>query len=170
MLDQKENLKFAIKEKFGPFTNGTQLKEAVKIVRKIFPFLDNYSDKKTGYKFYKEIGLAPETSGIDAKKDYAKTIRNLSLFFSGKKKNILKNLEKEMKVLAKNQEFEKADKIKRTIFALNHIQDVALIKEENFSGKGRTLGIQKGSTLTKEKFFVLKHMMLLTQAVRIPLA
>ena len=35
-----------------------------------------------------------------------------------------------MKVFAKKHEFEKADKIKRTIFALNHIQDVALIKDE----------------------------------------
>ena len=130
VLEQKENLKFVIKEKFGPFTNGTQLKEAVKIIRKIFPFLDNYSRENTGYKFYKEIGLAPETSGEEAKKDYAENIKNISLFFKGKKTSILKNLEGEMKKLAKNQEFEKADKIKRTIFALNHIQDVALIKEE----------------------------------------
>jgi excinuclease ABC subunit C len=133
-LKQKDRLKFSIKDKFGPFTNGTQLKEALKIVRKIFPFLDKYSEKKTGYGFYREIGLAPETAGIDAKKDYSKNISNIRLFFQGKKLSIIENLEKEMKVYAKNQEFEKADKIKRTIFALNHIQDVSLIKEENFSG------------------------------------
>ena len=34
-----------------------------------------------------------------------------------------------MKEYAKNLEFEKADKIKRILFALNHIQDVALIKK-----------------------------------------
>ena len=135
VLEQKENLKFSIKEKFGPFTNGSQLKEAVKIIRKIFPFLDAHSGKKTGYKFYREIGLAPDTESEEAKKDYAENIKNISLFFKGKKKDILKNLEKEMKILAKNQEFEKADKIKRTIFALNHIQDVALIKEENLEEK-----------------------------------
>ena len=120
---------------FGPFTNGTQLKEALKIIRKIFPFLDNYSNKKTGYKFYKEIGLAPEIIGNDAKKDYAKNIKNIKLFFEGKKQNILKNLAKEMKILVKKQEFEKANKIKKTIFALNHIQDVTLIKEDGFSRK-----------------------------------
>ena len=58
-----------------------------------------------------------------------------------------------MKVAAKNQEFEKADKIKRTIFALNHIQDVALIKEENFSGKRSNLGNSKRFDLEERKFF-----------------
>ena len=115
---------------YGPFTNGGQLKEALKIIRKIFPFLDQYSRENTGYKFYKEIGLAPEISGAEAKKDYAKNIKNIKLFFEGKKISILKNLQKEMKIFVKKQEFEKAEQIKHTIFALNHIQDVALIKED----------------------------------------
>ena len=137
-MEKNENQEFKIKYKFGPFTNGTQLKEALKIIRKIFPFLDNYSQKKTGYGFYREIGLAPDVLSDEAKKDYAKNIKNIKLFFEGKKTSIIKGLEKDMKAYAKNHEFEKADKVKRTIFALNHIQDVALIKEdkqENISEK-----------------------------------
>jgi len=138
------NLK--LKTIYGPFTNGTQLKEALKIVRKIFPFLDLYSKENTGYKFYREIGLAPETGSTEAEKDYAKTIKNISLFFEGKKTSIIKNLEKEMKFLAKKHEFEKAGEVRNTIFALNHIQDVALIKSESsprlhLGGKG-TLRIE----------------------------
>jgi len=132
-----------ISKTFGPFTNGTQLKEALKIIRKIFPFRDYCrvyleaqlpSRKKACFNY--QIGLCPGTCiGVISKKDYAKNIKNISLFFQGKKISIIKNLEKEMKALAKHQEFEKADKIKRTIFALNHIQDVALIKEENLEEK-----------------------------------
>jgi len=43
---------------------------------------------------------------------------------------LVKKLEREMKTLAKNREFEKAEKIKRQIFALHHIQDIALIKNQ----------------------------------------
>jgi excinuclease ABC subunit C len=43
---------------------------------------------------------------------------------------LLKKLESEMKVLAKNMEFEKAGELKKTIFALQHIQDVALLKHD----------------------------------------
>jgi excinuclease ABC subunit C len=140
-IDFKNLISNSLKLKaiYGPFTNGTQLKEALKIVRKIFPFIDDKSLNNTGYKFYKEIGLAPETKGDDAVKDYKKNIKNISLFFMGKKIDIIKNLEKEMKVLAKKQEFEKAGQMKRTIFALNHIQDVALIKDETLTANSSQL-------------------------------
>ena len=137
LIERGKNLKKndpKVKATYGPFTNGTQLKDAMKIIRKIFPFLDNYSEKKTGYGFYREIGLAPEVGTSEAKKEYAQTIKNLMFFFAGKKMSIIKNLEKEMKNFAKKQEFEKAEQMKRTMFALNHIQDVALIKSD-FSGE-----------------------------------
>ena len=50
------------------------------------------------------------------------------MFFEGKKPMLLKSLEKQMNAFAKEKEFEKAGKIKRTIFALNHIQVVSLMK------------------------------------------
>jgi excinuclease ABC subunit C len=130
-LDKLPDLGFEIQEKFGPFTNGTQLKEAVKIIRKIFPFRDKCIPNQGRSCFNKQIGLCPGVcDGSISKDDYKKTIKNIVLFFEGKKTKIIKNLEKEMKLLAKNQQFEKAGEIKKTIFALNHIQDVALIKSE----------------------------------------
>ena len=113
---------------YGPFTSGAQLKEAVKIIRRIFPFLD---DKSKNYlEFYKQINLVPD---LGDRKLYIQNIRNIKLFFSGKKQQILKNLKKEMKIYAKNHEFEKAGEIKRQIFALQRINDVALIKQENLT-------------------------------------
>lgn len=109
---------------FGPFPNSTQLKEAMKIVRKIFPFLDEKS--KNYLEFYKQINLVPD---LDDKKLYLQNIKNIKLFFEGKKKKVLKNLKKEMNAYSKLNEFEKAGEIKRQIFALKHINDVALIKQ-----------------------------------------
>jgi excinuclease UvrABC nuclease subunit len=110
---------------FGPYTNGGQLKEAMKIIRRIFPFIDGESSKKNNAEFYRQLGLTPE--GL---KEYKENIRNLKLFFQGKKKKIIRNLKKEMGEFAKKREFEKAGEIKNKIFALEHINDVALIKQE----------------------------------------
>jgi len=55
------------------------------------------------------------------------------LFFSGHKTKLISNLNKEMNSLAKEYKFELANKIKKTIFALNHIQDVALIQSDKKS-------------------------------------
>ncbi|MEX2052406.1 MAG: GIY-YIG nuclease family protein [Candidatus Paceibacterota bacterium] len=108
---------------YGPFTNGAQLREAVNIIRKIFPFLD---DKSKNYlEFYRQINLAPD---LKDSKLYLQNIKNIKLFFAGKKKQILKNLKKEMGAYAKRHEFEKAGEIKRQMFALKHINDIALVK------------------------------------------
>ena len=114
---------------YGPFTNGRQLQEAMKIIRRIFPYRDDKSSKRDNYEFYKQLGLTPDINIPN--EEYKKTIRNIKLFFEGKKKKVLQNLKKEMNALAKAHKFEKAGEVKRQIFALQHINDVALIKEDN---------------------------------------
>lgn len=120
---------------FGPFIHGAQLKEALKIVRKIFPYIDKSSIKRDNYQFYRQLGLTPDVSNIDAQKAYKKNIRNIELFFSGKKTAIIKALEKDMRTHARQERFENASYIRNQIFALQHINDVALIKEDSFSSE-----------------------------------
>lgn len=115
---------------FGPFPHGQQLREALKIVRKIFPFLDKKTHKEYSYEFYRQLGLVPEVGNTEAQKEYKKNIKNLILFFQGKKSIVIKNLEKEMHIFAKKREFERANEIKKKLFALKHIHDVALIKSD----------------------------------------
>ncbi|MFT5179541.1 MAG: excinuclease ABC subunit C [Candidatus Paceibacteria bacterium] len=127
VVKRERNMEFEDKKYlaiFGPFSSKTQLEEALKIVRKIFPF---YGEKKSS-KLYEQIGFEP---GEITKKEYLNNIRHIKLFFQGKKKKIIQSLEKEMMTLAKEKEFEKASSLKRKIFALNHIRDVSLIKDEN---------------------------------------
>jgi len=112
---------------YGPFPNGSQLREAMKIIRRIFPYIDDDSIKKNNREFYRQLGLTPMG-------EYKNNIKNLKLFFEGKKKSIIINMKKEMLAFAKKKEFEKAGEIKNRIFALDHINDIALIRDtENAS-------------------------------------
>jgi excinuclease ABC subunit C len=124
------SFKDPIKYQFGPYPQGNLLRDALKIIRKIFPFRDEKSKLKHQESFYKSIGLSPATDSPDAKKEYQRTIRNLILFFQGKKKELIKTLEREMNDFAKEQDFENAQKVRNTLYALNHIQDVSLIKSD----------------------------------------
>lgn len=125
-----------IKYHFGPFPSSQLFREALKIVRKLFLFYDTKvpigAEKSKMAKgkidFNRQIGLYPEQQ---SKEEYNKTIRQLRLFFEGKKHQLIKELEKEMTTLAKTEKFEAANVIKRRIFALNHIEDIALIKDES---------------------------------------
>ncbi len=122
-----------VKSIYGPYTAGTLLREALKIVRRIFPFLDSKTLKKDRYEFYKQIHLAPDIGENNAKKQYLKNIKHIQQFFKGEKKKIIKSLEKDMKESAKKMDFERASEIKRQIFALTHINDVSLIKGESIT-------------------------------------
>ena len=114
-------------EVFGPFPSQMQLREALKIIRKIFPFRSDESDSR----LYKQLGLNPDTDDKEAIAKYKNNLRHVKLFFKGKKKELNKQLEKEMKELAKIQDFEGAAKKRNQIFALNHIKDVSLLKHDN---------------------------------------
>jgi excinuclease UvrABC nuclease subunit len=122
---------YDISYSFGPFPNGSQLREAMKIVRKMFPYRDKCSPLSGRPCFNRQIGLCPGVcTGEITKEEYAQQIKNIILFFEGNKKKLMKNLEKQMKGFAKEKQFEKANVTKRTLFTLNHIQDISLIKEE----------------------------------------
>jgi len=121
---------------FGPFPSGLLFKEAMKIIRKLFKFYDKNAKfdtrmskmRKGKLDFNTQIGLYPENV---TKEEYARTIRHIKLFFQGKKKQIIKELTAEMQKLAKKERFEEANDVKKKIFALQHIQDVSLIKDES---------------------------------------
>jgi excinuclease ABC subunit C len=62
--------------------------------------------------------------------EYREKLKSLKLFLQGKKRAVVKSLQKQMKELAEGQRFEEAAKVRRQLFALQHIHDVALIRQD----------------------------------------
>lgn len=126
-LRKNENI---TKYTFGPYTSKKQLEIAIKIIRKIFPYHSNKQLTEKGCLDY-QIGLCSGPyAGAISRKDYLKNIRNIRMILEGKKKNLVKKLEKEMVEFAKKHKFERAAEIRNKIFALQHIQDIALISRD----------------------------------------
>jgi excinuclease ABC subunit C len=116
------------------------LQAALKIVRQIFPYRDTcapfveLSQEQQGKSrlcFHAQIGLCPGVcTGAVSATDYRKTVKRIALFFGGKKVDLVKNLEREMKVAAKELQFEEAHELKKLLFDLGHIRDIALMKAD----------------------------------------
>ena len=116
---------------FGPYTSKKQMEIALKIIRKIFPFHAGKNKTEKGCLDF-QLGRCPGPyAGAISKRDYAKNIRGIEMILQGKKQNLLTKMEKEMTGLAKKEEFEKAGEIRNKIFALQHIQDIALISRDD---------------------------------------
>jgi excinuclease ABC subunit C len=130
-----------IKYQFGPFSSSSNLRHALSIIRKLFPFRDvctSFGELNDEQKlrarpcFNAQLGLCPGVcDGTITKKEYARIINHIKLFFEGKKASLIKSLERDMNAYAKKQEFEKAEKVKRTLFSLRHINDAALINRND---------------------------------------
>jgi excinuclease ABC subunit C len=136
---------------FGPFPHGLQLREAMKLIRKIFPYRDTCTPAEEMLKagkrpkacFNAHIGLCPGVcTGAVSKAEYRRLLHHIVLLFQGKKKQLLKTLEREMKAAAKEERFEEAARLRSQVFALGHIQDVSLIKDEYRKPK-MTLGVTR---------------------------
>lgn len=116
---------------YGPFASLTQLREAMKIIRKLFPYRDKCEIGQSKPCFNAQIHLCPGVCvGAISEEEYKKNITNIRKLFGGKKTEIKKSLEKDMAEYAKKQQFEKAAKVRNTLFALDHIKDISLIKED----------------------------------------
>lgn len=148
-----KDVPFPVRSYFGPFPNGAQLREALKIIRRIFPYRDvrctpaEDQNVREGHVprpcFNRQIGLCPGVcTGEISEKGYNKIVSNIELFFSGETGKVRKNLEREMKGFVKNREFEKAGSVKRTLFALDHIHDVSLIKSDEMPDAGASFRIE----------------------------
>jgi excinuclease ABC subunit C len=148
---------------FGPFPQSSVLKEALKLIRKIFPFRDKCTPsslkKDSRPCFNEQIGLCPGVcTGEVLSKEYLKNVKHIKLFFEGKKKRIISSLEKEMMRLAKKHEFEKAAVVRGQINSLLHLRDVSLIKSdfyENTTNEVRIEGYDVAHTSGKDVVGVL---------------
>ncbi len=128
-LDRKEGtIGYEVKKAFGSYPSGGLMREALKILRCLFPFKDKKARDPRHDSFYKAMGKSPEGDDEKALGKYEETIKNLILFFDGKKKILRKSLERRMNEHAAKMEFEDAGRIKRLLYTLNHINDIALIK------------------------------------------
>jgi len=128
-----------LKAIYGPFPSGAQLKEALRLLQRIFPFFDTarpVDEKKLNahhqarIEFNKQIRQYPRDYTVAS---YRKTIRNVELFLSGRAKALRKVLAQDMKRAAREERFEDAAEARRELYALDHVQDVSLIKDENLS-------------------------------------
>lgn len=125
-MQADDSIPYKILRTFGPFTDSGLIKEALKILRKMFPFRDFKAQDPRHENFYRAIGRSPER-GDD--QNYLQTIKYLTMFFEGNTVKLRKSIEKDMKIAIKDLRFEEAGRYKKLLYALNHINDVALIKK-----------------------------------------
>lgn len=112
---------------FGPFTGGRYVNQIIKFLSQTFCIRDcndHFMKARKRPCLTYQIGrcTAPCVNLID-KADYGKSVKKAILFLRGKNKNVVRDLEAEMKISAKKEEFEKAARLRDSVFAIQKIME-----------------------------------------------
>ncbi len=113
----------------GPFTEGGTLKTTLNYLRRVFPYCTcpkphsrTCINAELGKCF--DFCCNKNFNGEDRKKlkrEYAKNIKNIAAVLSGKKRALVKKLEKEMKTASRQNNYELAAKLRDQISGLENI-------------------------------------------------
>ncbi|MBF0573948.1 MAG: excinuclease ABC subunit UvrC [Desulfamplus sp.] len=107
---------------FGPYSSGESVKKVLKQVNRIFQLRkcrDNTFKHRSRpcIQFQIKACLGPCCNDVPVEL-YKKMVNDVMLFLKGRTQDLIKQLKQEMAEKANNQEFEKAAKIRDTIFAI----------------------------------------------------
>lgn len=141
MYEFVHSKKFVHSQFIGPFTDGTALKTALRYLRRIFPYctckkphnnfcLNYHIGKCFGSCCLKEsqkLNIKNQNDISKVKNTYQRNIKAVKEILSGKKNSLLKNLEKEMIKLGKEEKFEEAIELRSKIEKIKRVFENAKI-------------------------------------------
>jgi excinuclease ABC subunit C len=108
-------------EYFGPFTDVGTLREALQLMRRVFPLRTcNTLPKTACLEYYIGQCVAP-CVGHASRRQYTQLVKDLLLFLRGQRDTLLKRLTQQMERASRAQRYEEAARVRDTLRALTSI-------------------------------------------------
>jgi len=129
---------------FGPYFSTYAVRQALKFLRRIFPFATRRVPGQKRATLHYHLGLDPGLEeGKTSLEDYRKNLRQLMAVIEGKRTAIAREIERDMKRAAKAHEFEAAARYRNQLQALEALGRQVIFSDKEF------LDISKDHALTE---------------------
>ncbi|MES2630452.1 MAG: excinuclease ABC subunit UvrC [Patescibacteria group bacterium] len=115
---------------FGPYYNGFAIKKALRYLRKVFPYYTKPPKDGARPDLDAHIGLSPRP-GISSE-EYKASLRQLTRYFEGGRKAIIRDIEKQMQQSAKMHDFENAARYRNKLNDLKALQQRIMFGDKEF--------------------------------------
>ena len=148
-------------EVFGPYTNVKSMRNILKLIKSLYKIRNcnlkltekNIEQKKFKVCLEYHIGNCKGgCEGYQEEENYQNDIEEIKSIIKGKNLELLKSLNKKMKSLSKNLEFEKAQNIKDRIFELESFTSKSIIVNHKLND------IDVFGILVDEKYYYINYM------------
>lgn len=118
---------------FGPYFSAYAVRQALKLLRKIFPFATKRTPGQKRATLHYHLGMDPGLEeGKTSLEEYRKNLRKLIAVIEGRRKTIIKELERDMKRAAKAKEFEQAAKLRNQLAWLQGLDKQVIFSDKEF--------------------------------------
>ena len=118
---------------FGPYFSTYAVRQALNLLRRIFPFAYTRQTGQKRVSLHYHLGLDPGLEeGKTSLADYRANLRKLMAVIEGKRDRIIRQVEKEMKAASKAQNFELAAKLRNQMAALQNLGKQVIFSDKEF--------------------------------------
>jgi excinuclease ABC subunit C len=133
---------------FGPYFNANNVKRALHYLRRAFPYSTHATTIPKRACLQYHLGLCP---GLEEDKtsleDYRATLKRLMAYLKGERVKLVKQIEKEMKIASKQQDFEGAAKLRNQLFALKGLTKQIIFSDKEFMDISKDEGLAELSDI-----------------------
>lgn len=118
---------------FGPYLSTLSIRQALKSLRRVFPFATSRIHGQKRATLFYHLGLDPGLEeGKTSLEDYRANLRKLMAVIEGKRKTVEKEIERDMKQAAKAKNFEAAAKLRNQLYALQNLTRQVIFSDKEF--------------------------------------
>jgi excinuclease ABC subunit C len=118
---------------FGPYFSTTGVRQALKLLRRIFPYATRRVGGQKRATLHYHLGLDPGLEeGKTSLESYRANLRKLMAVIQGKRRTIEKELERDMKRASCVKDFEAATKLRNQLFALRNFHKQVVFSDKEF--------------------------------------
>ncbi|GHU08078.1 UvrABC system protein C [Alphaproteobacteria bacterium] len=130
-------------EYYGPFYSGASVKQALRLLRKVFPYyIKPITASSELARLEHQIGLNPGVvEGKMTADDYKKTLRQLISYIKGNRVAITRDIEAKMKNAARRQHYEAAGQYRNQLYNLNELKRQIVFSRDEFLDISRDQGL-----------------------------
>lgn len=147
---------------YGPFYNGFALKKALRYLRRVYPFLTR-EPRSFDSKLETQIGLSPDRAEGSAA--YKSDLKKLISYIKGNRKQLTRELERDMKTAAGLHDFEAAAELRNKLRHMQELQRRVMFGDREFLdiSKDRALSelantLKLPTTPTRIEGYDISHM------------
>lgn len=118
---------------FGPYSSTTTIRQALKLLRRVFPYATRKIPGQKRATLQYHLGLDPGLEeGRTSLEDYRANLRRLMAYIEGKRVTIIRELEQEMKAAAKVQDYETAAIKRNQLTSLQRLAQQVVFSDKEF--------------------------------------